>query len=72
MYSSGFIEKEAGGTVEQFQLECKEALRTLDEFSTRRLVYIVPLVGSSGVTTTTTTATTTVAAAITNDSLHAA
>ncbi|CAM9622396.1 unnamed protein product [Ectocarpus sp. 12 AP-2014] len=33
---SGFIEEEAGGTVEQFQQECKEALQTLEEFSPRR------------------------------------
>ncbi|CAM9684936.1 unnamed protein product [Ectocarpus sp. 4 AP-2014] len=33
---SGFIEEEGGGTVEQFQLECKEALQTLEEFSPRR------------------------------------
>ncbi|CAB1101418.1 unnamed protein product [Ectocarpus sp. CCAP 1310/34] len=33
---SGFIEEEAGGTVEQFQQECKEALLTLEEFSPRR------------------------------------
>lgn len=35
---AGFIEEEAGGTVEQFQQECKEALQTLEEFSPRRLV----------------------------------
>ncbi|CBN79134.1 conserved unknown protein [Ectocarpus siliculosus] len=33
---SGFIEEEAGGTVEQFQQECEEALQTLEEFSPRR------------------------------------
>eukprot|EP00752_Nemacystus_decipiens_P014263 g12684.t1 len=33
---SDFLEDEAGGTVEQFQRECKEALANLDEYSPRR------------------------------------
>eukprot|EP00903_Cladosiphon_okamuranus_P006344 g6214.t1 len=33
---SGFLEDEAGGTAEQFQRECKDALAILDEFSPRR------------------------------------
>lgn len=37
---AGFIEEKAGGTVEQFQQECKEALQTLEEFSPRRLVSV--------------------------------
>ncbi|CAM9469700.1 unnamed protein product [Hapterophycus canaliculatus] len=38
---SGFIEEEASGTVEQFQQECKRALRTLEEFSPRRSINLL-------------------------------
>lgn len=37
---AGFIEEE-GGTVERFQRECKDALRTLDDYSSRRFAMFV-------------------------------